>query len=50
MQGCQEMRKTRQQGKFTRIVNRPLMALEGCETTTDCKMIATVVNKITSEF
>lgn len=33
MQGSQEMHKTCQQGKCTRIVNRPQMALEGYETT-----------------
>lgn len=43
MQGSQEMHKTCQQGKFTRIVNRLQMALEGYETTTDCKRIATLV-------
>lgn len=48
-QGSQEMHKTCQQGKITRIVNRPLMALEGYETTTDCKRIATLVNKIASK-
>lgn len=49
MKGSQKMHKKCQQGKFTRIVNRPQMALEGYETTTDCKKIATLVNRIASK-
>lgn len=48
-QGSQEMHNTCQQGKFTRIGNRLQMALEGYETTTDCKRIATVIIKKASK-
>lgn len=50
MQGSQDIHKTCQQGKFTRIVNRPQMALESYETTTDCKRITTLVNKKASKI
>lgn len=43
------MQKTRQQGKFRRIINRPVVELEGYEPATDCKKIAAVVNKIDQE-